>query len=311
MTEIARTDFLRSVAGLVLTGCGRLGNFRGEFEQSSGVATVEGAELHYVIEGEGMPCIVLGHSESGRRILSRTLRKHFRFVFLDLRHDARSKSSLEISKVTLNTYLSDIDAVRKTLGLPRTALLGHSYHALIGLEYARTHPQNISHLIMTGCTPRTVRGAGDEFWESDASADRKLIFDKNWEELPLDELSRMPPKERYIRTYVAMTPKLFYDPVYDVTSVVEVVDNDRDVFLHLQLVILNGYDIAGRPGRIAAPVFLAIGRYDYVAPYRLWDNRQNILPNLSYNLFEKSGHFPMVEERELFDKRLIEWIGDH
>jgi pimeloyl-ACP methyl ester carboxylesterase len=46
-------------------------------------------------------------------------------------------------------------------------------------------------------------------------------------------------------------------------------------------------------------------------PYFLWDDRKGILPNLSYNLFEKSGHFPMVEERELFDKRLVEWIRTH
>jgi len=72
--------------------------------------------------------------------------------------------------------------------------------------------------------------------------------------------------------------------------------------------IFKNYDIAKRPGRVATPVFLALGRYDYLCPYFLWDDRKDVLPNLSYNLFEKSGHFPMVEEQELFDKKLIEWI---
>jgi len=35
------------------------------------------------------------------------------------------------------------------------------------------------------------------------------------------------------------------------------------------------------------------------------------LPNLSYNLFEKSGHYPMLEEQELFDEKLIKLIETH
>jgi hypothetical protein len=45
--------------------------------------------------------------------------------------------------------------------------------------------------------------------------------------------------------------------------------------------------------------------------YYLWDDRKHVVSNLSYNLFEKSGHFPMVEEQELFDKKLLEWISTH
>jgi proline iminopeptidase len=280
-------------------------------DKSVGVVAVEGAELHYVIEGTGTPCLVLGHSESARRILSQELRNHFKFVFVDLRHEARSNSSLEISKITLDTYLDDIDKVRRTLGLDKTAVLGHSHHGLIALEYARKHPHNTTHVIMSGCTPYTAWGAGDEFWESDASEERKMIFKQNWERLPQNVLAQLSPKERQVKTYVAMTPKLLYDPKGDLSYIVDAFDNNKDVFLHYQLVILKDYDIAKRPGRVETPVFLAIGRYDYVSPYYLWDDRKDVLPNLSCNLFEKSGHFPMVEEQELFDKKLIQWISSH
>jgi proline iminopeptidase len=67
------------------------------------------------------------------------------------------------------------------------------------------------------------------------------------------------------------------------------------------------YDIA-KGQSVDTPVFLAIGRDDYQVPYSLWDNERTKLPRLSYNLFEKSGHYPMLEEQELFDKKLLEWI---
>lgn len=105
----------------LLVGCDQKGtktaNEDALHQETSGVVSVEGAGLHYVIEGKGTPCLVLGHLESERRILSRELRNYFRFVFMDLRHEARSSSSLEISKITLDTYLDDIDKVRRTLSL--------------------------------------------------------------------------------------------------------------------------------------------------------------------------------------------------
>lgn len=308
------------ILGLLLVslylGCakngGKAANENAQQQEASAVVSVEGAELHYVIEGKGTPCIVLGHSESGRRILSQELRSHFRFVFMDLRHDARSKSSLEISKITLDTYLDDIDRVRRAVGLDSTAVFGHSIHSYIALEYARKYPKNTSHVIMTGNTPYRVSGkVADDFWESDASPERKMVLKENLGKMEEDELGRMSPKERVVKTYLTMAPKVFYDPRYDPSWIYEVVEPNQKIFNHLFQVILKDYDIAKRPGRVETPVFLAIGRYDYLWPYFLWDERKGDLPNLSYNLFEKSGHFPMVEEQGLFDKKLIEWIKGH
>lgn len=305
MKEYNRREFL-GLAGLALAGCGEYGELEERVEKSSGVVSVEGAELHYVMEGKGTPCIVLGHSESCRRIFSKELRDHFKFVFTDLRHDARSNSSLESSKITLDTFLDDIDKVRRTLGLDKTAVLGHSIHSLLALEYARKYPQNTSHVIMTGFTPyRLAAGVPGEFWESDASDERKMIFKQNLEKLKEVDLNKMSSKERMVKTYMTITPKICYDPTYDLSWIYELVDSNGGPSL---FVIFKNYDIAKRPGRITIPVFLAIGRYDYLCPYFTWDDRKDVLPNLSYNLFEKSGHFPMVEEQELFDKKLIGWI---
>jgi proline iminopeptidase len=275
-----------------------------------GITYVKGAELHYVIEGKGIPCIVLGHSLSQRKILSHKLRNHFMFVFSDLRHDAQSNCSLDTSEINLDTYLYDIKTIQDTLDVEKTAIFAHSYHAFLAVEYARKYPDKVSYVIITGCKPSTAWGSGDEFWESDASNERKKIFNQNWEKIPIEELNRMSPKERYIKTNIAMTPKLLYNPKGDLSYIVDVIDNKTDVYLHLQLAILGDYDIS-KGSKISIPVFLALGRYDYVCPYKLWEERKSVFQNLSYNLFDKSGHFPMVEEQELFDKKLIDWIGNH
>lgn len=278
---------------------------------NSGVVLVEGAELHYVIEGNGYPCLVIGHAESYRLLLSRRLRNHFQFTFMDLRHDARSKSSLDVSKITLDTYLDDIDAVSRALGLGRFAIFGHSHHAYVALQYARKYPKKISHVIMTGCAPCDIlHSRRDEFWESDASDERKALFAQKWDKF-LKQRPKIPTKEQEAASLIAMAPKLLWDLTENLAFVeaAKAVHNSRDVYLHYQLVILRDYDIAEEGGRITAPVFLALGRYDYVAPYILWEERRGALPNIFCNLFYRSGHFPMFEEQELFDDKLIEWIS--
>jgi hypothetical protein len=40
-----------------------------------------------------------------------------------------------------------------------------------------------------------------------------------------------------------------------------------------------------------------------------WDGHKDSFPNLSYNLFEKSGHYPMFEEPALFDRRTFRLSG--
>ncbi len=303
---------------LLIAGCGeqeeRLAAEEAEMEKSSGFVSVEGAELHYVIEGKGTPCIVLGHSVGYPRLFSQELREHFNFVFMDLRHDAQSNSSVEISKIILDTYLDDIDKVRRTLDLDKTAVLGHSMHSLIALEYARKYSQYTSNVIMVDMTPcwgDQVLKASEEYWVSHASDERKERLKRNWEKLTEYVLNEMSPNERYIKTYIANTPKIWYDPEYDCSWIFESIEYNVNVFNQLFGVIFNKYDLAKRPGQITTPVFLALGRHSYICPYFLWDNRKDKLPNLSINLFEKSGHFPMFEEQELFDRKLIEWIKSH
>ena len=283
-------------------------------EESSGIVTVEGAKLNYIIEGSGIPCIVIGSSIYYPRTFSQELRKHFKFIFLDLRHFVPSDETFEIDNITLDTYSDDIDQVRKALGLNKICILGHSIHSLLAFEYACKYPENTSHILMIGIYPcGLAKGsrASDEFWELDASDERKMILKKNWENINEEAMKNLSPSEAFIKTYVTNGPKYWHDPTYDCSWIWEGVEVNMDVINHLFSAIFNEYDITESFPRIKSPVFLALGRYDYVVPYTLWDDVKEDFPNLSYNLFEKSSHTPQLEEQEIFDKKLIDWIKSH
>ncbi len=47
----------------------------------------------------------------------------------------------------LARFIADLDAVRDAYGLDRVAVVGHSWGASLGLQYAFAHPERVSHLI--------------------------------------------------------------------------------------------------------------------------------------------------------------------
>ncbi len=204
---------------------------------------------------------------------------------------------------------NDIETARKALNLTNFAILGHSHHAYVALRYAQKYPSRISHVIMVGCAPCDIRRTKrDEFWESDASDDRKADFLQKWEEYQ-KRRSGMTAREQEGEQVIAQAAKLLFD-FRKIPPFAASVENDRDIYLHYMLDIVGDYDVARDCGRVAVPVFLAVGRYDYLAPYALWDERERgAFQDLSHNLFRRSGHFPMFEERQLFDEKLVSWMN--
>lgn len=281
--------------------------------ESSGTVPVEGATLNYIIEGEGIPCVVIGSSIYDSRAFSKKLRKHLKSIFVDARHFGKLDPQFKIENITLDTYLDDIEQVRTALKLGKICILGHSIHGLLALEYALKYPQNTSHAIIIGIAPIAfpkIIEASAEFWESDASEERKKILQKNQDERG-EDISKMPPDKAFVQSYIANAPLYWYDPTYDCSWLWEGVEPNANLANHVFGVLFKDYDITDRIHQIKTPVFLAIGRYDYVVPYTLWDNFKDKMPNLSYNLFERSGHTPQLEEQTLFDEKLIDWIKGH
>jgi proline iminopeptidase len=318
MNKAIKIFFLCFSVGFLLMDCGQKRDQPATQEDqtvaSSGAIDVGGAKLNYVIDGSGIPCMVIGSSVYYPRTFSQELRKHFEFVFMDLRHFVPSDESLEIDKISLASYADDIEHVRKTLGLGRVCVLGHSMHSLIAYEYACKYPENTTHVIMIGIFPvGFVEGAkaSAEFWAEDASEERKTTHKKNWEKLPAEEIKKFSQSDALIKTYVTNSAMYWYDPTYDCSWIWEGVEANSDVFNHIATKVLGNYDIMESLPNLKAPVFLALGRYDYVVPYTLWEGVKDKFSNLSYNLFEKSGHTPQLEEPEIFDQKLLDWIKSH
>ena len=281
----------------------------------SGSITAGKFRLRYRIEGTGRPALVIGSSVYYARIFSQDLRKHLRMVFLDHRGFAPSPGVVDNAAFALDRLMDDVERARQELGLGRIAVIGHSGHALMALEYAKKFPASVSHLIMIGIAPDlSFAGAeaAERYWQESVSPERKAALRENVRRMPDKVLEKLPPPERFVKNYVRDGPRAWYNPHFDATPLWSGVEVNVAMFDHVWGEVFRDIDITRSLSRLDRPVFLALGRYDFtVAPPSSWDRLRPKFRDLTVRVFEHSGHTPPYEEPALFDSELLSWLGSH
>jgi proline iminopeptidase len=118
---------------------------------------VRGASLYSRVVGQGQPVIVLhGGPDFDHRYLLPDMdqfRDVLRLIYYDQRGRGKSANEVRPEDVTITSEVEDLDKVRQRFGLGAAALLGHSWGAVLALEYALRHPDRVSHLLLMNPAP--------------------------------------------------------------------------------------------------------------------------------------------------------------
>jgi proline iminopeptidase len=123
--------------------------------------------------GNGQPVIVLhGGPDFDHSYLLPDLdrlKDSFRLIYYDQRGRGRSADKVRPEDVSLMSDLDDLDRVRQHFRLDSVVLLGHSWGAVLALEYALRRPTRVSHLILMNPAPISA---------ADLTAFRKTYLEK-------------------------------------------------------------------------------------------------------------------------------------
>ena len=265
-------------------------------------------ELFYETQGSGVPCLIPAqcNQRTVEFMLSQNLRQHFEFVFCHPRGTGKS-SPYQVESIDIACFVEDLDTVRKDLGYERVALLGWTTYGLMTMQYALSHHEAISHLILAGTTPKrsAVPGWENEYWHTFASDERKNFYQKRLEQFQ-KESPELTPEQRIDRWSWVANPFFWYEYKNDYSSLFREMKWDITYMEHWFNDIVPNLDFTSQLESITCPVFLAHGRYDFWEPYTVWELDR--FHDVEFHLFERSGHCPMYEEQELFDQRLLAWL---
>jgi proline-specific peptidase len=183
------------------------------------------------------------------------------------------------------------------VGIDRFALLGQSYGGIVAQEYAVRHQDRLTHLILVDTTPSTV--------ENEESIRRALAaglpgIEEGW----LRKLfgGRTDSDEEMRQMWELLLP-LYFEGPFDPSLPKEMAS--RTYFHHqthnYAFSVNNpSYDVRRLLGEIRVPTLVVCGRNDWITPLAKSEDIAARIPGSRLEVFESSGHMPMVEENEKF-----------
>jgi proline iminopeptidase len=275
-------------------------------------AVRDGVRLYYEVDGSGVPCIVPdgAGSQYYQRSFSAALRQRLQLVFLALRGGGAS-DRVPLDTLTLDDLVADIEAVRQHLGHERIVIMGHSMHGLLPVLYAHAHPAHCAGAILVATVPRadaTVPEGRRQYWEMMASAERRAVAAERAAQLATPELRQPSTSAAFVRRYVLTGYQSFYDPRYDCSWLWD--GAEFDVGWPVRFMAQFGaLDAPALYPQVRCPLFIASGRYDFGCPPTLWEGEWQRFPHATFQVFERSGHVPQLEEPAAFDATLSAWLA--
>ena len=195
---------------------------------------------------------------------------------------------------SMRQYADDAARLLDHLGIDRIPMMGVSFGGMVGLELLLQHPDRISAAVLA-CT--SAGGAGGSSY-------------------PLHEIQHLPARERaethlrvsdlrHTQEWINANPEAWEKRVQ---MVLKNQRPDRDEAGAIkQLEARRYHDTFDRLGEINAPVLLAGGRYDGVAPVQ---NMQAIHERIAASTLEffEGGHMFLVQDKSAYPA-IMRWLS--
>ncbi len=267
-----------------------------------GIKQVANVTMYYKIQGKGETVVVL-HGGPGMNLTY--FFPHFerlptyRLLFYDQRGCGKSSGSTEL---TVNTFVNDLEGIRKAFNLDTMNLLGHSWGGLLALHYGVLHPEKVNSLILVNTALVTA--------ELLAKQHRKRV-------------TRLTDKDKYALEKIVQSPGFAHKTPQAIKAFFTILEGtnfyDRRLidkfFLEytkkaarnalfineiMQKDILQ-HDVRKYLSQIDCPTFIIHGDYDTVpvkAAYEICE----LIKGSRCVILKNCGHYPFIESPEEFFK---------
>ena len=147
--------FLVLAIVLMLAGCAQnLSTYKvPKVPSKEGFVKTANGQLYHQTMGQGDPVIVIhggpgmdqGYLLPGMAALAK---KH-QVVFYDQLGSGRSTATIiDESHITINSFVEDIETLRKALKFEKVTIVGHSWGGMLAMHYAVKYPKNIKKLVL-------------------------------------------------------------------------------------------------------------------------------------------------------------------
>jgi proline iminopeptidase len=241
------------------------------------------------------------------------LEPSLRMVYFDQRASGRSDPSPD-GIYTLPMLVEDLEALRRTLGAPKLALIGQSFGGTLALEYAAAYPEHVSAVVFVAglwdialqcrLRNRTLAERAPEAYERVRAEAEGSGRDECL------EFQAFPSEAAYTAYGSAI---MFPDSA--VRLRMEAIErahgyhNTRALGGGLFRSGLATYGFTAAD-RVAMPVLVIAGRHDGTARPEGLRALADRLPAARFAEYEASGHFVYLDEPERFAREVVQFLRE-
>ncbi len=282
------------------------------------IADVNGVSLHYRTVGQGD---VLFLVSPGWGVGSVYLQRAFSFlaarcklVFIDTRGSGLSSRPTDAKQMGSITMADDLEELRIHLDVPQINLFGHSNSGAIALSYATRYPDRVNKLVLVGAQVLGMSAISDtQTILQDRSTDSRFA------EAVRVVMSFFAGQENHassdesLESFVhQVLPLYLYTPEKSLRCAQE------QLFGPISSYAFTAQSAADRGSSvdqseflstITAEVIIMVGRHDFICPVSVSERLHAGIANSRLVIFETSGHFPWLEEAQLFFAELNDFLS--
>jgi proline iminopeptidase len=232
------------------------------------------------------------------------LKDVFRLIYYDQRGRGRSADHVRPEDVTLRSDVDDLEKVRQHFRLDAPALLGHSWGALLALEYALRHPTRVSHLILMNPAPvsasdvAVLRKSYREKLGADLERQKEIMASAAYQAGDPEAVTAryrihfkpaLKRPEDYERLMAAMRSGFISQGKEGIVKARAVEDQ-----LYRDTWQLPGYDLLPRLRSLSIPTLVIAGDHDFI-PVEVAEHIARAIPNATLVTIKDCGHFAYLE----------------
>lgn len=287
-----------------------------------------GDTLLYLHGGPGASCLDFVNQ-------ARALGEKIRVVIFDQLGVLRSDAIGEDESYGMEYQIEMIEEMRKSLGIEKWSILGHSYGGMLAVLYARTCPDSIHKIILecpSLCFEDSARSTAEylsghinslndreaiELCEKIRFADYRDKAEIVWDLSTL--LGYVTDME--LRFYLHGISVEEYEMSMDTSAITDEMWSKGE--RHLEKLLETQPVPTGSSGKrvlmtdnllpmipeITAPMLLINGKYDSVCTKNQIAYMMSSAQNVTQAIFEDSGHFPRLEEPKKYTDTVLRFLG--
>ena len=228
----------------------------------------------------------------------------FHLIYYDQRGRGKSADGVQPGDVSLASELDDIDRIREHFHLESATVLGHSWGAVLALEYALRHPTRVSRLILLNPAPasRSDYVALRQAYTRQLGAD----FDRQREMMASAAYVAGDPEAVAARYRIHFEHALAKQEDYErLMSRMKAAFNSQgkagivearavEDRLYAETWLLDGYDLMPRIRSLAVPTVVIYGDHDFI-PAAIAEHIAAAIPKARLVVLGNCGHFSYME----------------